>query len=81
MTKPVNTISGLNNAPRLNRHVGSTSRCNSQDTVVTRSRISSGLTDTESVRYRIDSRLDRFFVNGHQDVVTMSPISVSDTMA
>ena len=79
-TKPVNTMSGVNSAPRRNFQVGSSSDRSSHEIVVRMSRISRGLIGIESWTKKIDSRLDMFLVNGHQSVVTASPISVRNTI-
>ena len=71
---------GQNSTPRLKRHNGSSSRRDSQATVVTPRSTSSGLIDSESATKKIDSRLDMFFVNGHHGVVAMSPINVRKTI-
>ena len=51
------------------------------DSVVSRTTISNGLKVNPSATKRIDSRLDRFFVNGYHGTVTVSPIIVSSTEA
>ena len=66
-TKPVNTSSGVRTAGRGGTATsGRPAAAATTTTVVTPSRISSGLMDELSrVTKRIDSRLDRFLVNGH----------------
>ena len=78
---PMNTISGvsrgadLKGRPRTARFRYAVTA--SPHTTV----ISSGLSETPSARYMIDSQLDRFLANGNHQTVTKSPVSVRAMVA
>ena len=70
---------GHSSRPRVNRHSVSARARRRNDARVTRSTISIGVIENPSATKNIDSREDRFLVNGYHGVVWSSPRRLKNT--